>query len=192
MSYDTLIGWNAYRWPAGLRGERTVGKYDSYRMPWGTGAEDEPYRGSWPPIAYLQDLLPLASMVYKLYGDMYNIRVRPYPPGHKLPSPPPWWPGNPPSPYPPHPWPIPPIAGGYVSIGFSNEGPEAPAADTWSIEDDRTKGVEVIWVFRPAYYDSGLQTLWGYIRGALFDRYGHLTGVSAEIRIAIDVPDLCA
>jgi len=79
----------------------------------------------------------------------------------------------------------------YVVLGSNDEGSEAADSTNWLISTDRSKGLRAWWMWRVAYFDAGDQKLYGYLRRAEFDKYGHLTKVTAEARIEIDVPEAC-
>jgi len=85
----------------------------------------------------------------------------------------------------------PEIPGTYVVLGSSDEGSEAADTTDWLISTDRSKGLQAWWMWRVAYFDAGDQKLYGYLRRAEFDKYGHLTKVTAESRVEIDVPESC-
>ena len=54
-----------------------------------------------------------------------------------------------------------------------------------------TDGLSYTRLTRMAFSDTGDQTLYGYYRTEVYDSLGKLVTVSAETRVAIDVPEVC-
>jgi hypothetical protein len=75
----------------------------------------------------------------------------------------------------------------YNTIGGTTEGAEAANSATHTY--DGTKGLYLYAVTRVGYFESGDQTLYGYVRLLKFDKYGRLYSVGAETRFTIDVPE---
>jgi len=74
------------------------------------------------------------------------------------------------------------------SVGTTAE-TEAAQTDSWTVEDG-TLGLTAL--TRMAYNHAGDETLYGYYRTFKFDAQGHLTSVSTETRVTIDVPEACS
>jgi hypothetical protein len=75
----------------------------------------------------------------------------------------------------------------YNTIGAASEGNEA--ADSTTHTYDGEKGLYLYAMTRVAYFESGDQKLYGYVRLFKFDKYGRLYSVGAETRVTIDVPE---
>lgn len=74
-------------------------------------------------------------------------------------------------------------------IGSAAEGNEA--ADSNDGTCNGTNGLDVFTTSRVGYFESGDETLYGYMREWKFDKKGHLISVSAETRYTINAPDDC-
>ena len=76
------------------------------------------------------------------------------------------------------------------TIGVLTEGTEAAYTDTWNA-GTTANGLTFHKMVRVGYFHAGDETLYGYIRTEVHDELGHLLSVSAETRVAIDVPAVC-
>ncbi len=70
----------------------------------------------------------------------------------------------------------------YKGISEGEEGD----TDLWEIGNNRQSGLTIKVTTRVDYYHEGDQNLYGYERLLSFDRYGHLTSISDEMRTIID------
>ncbi len=78
-----------------------------------------------------------------------------------------------------------------TQIGDATEGSEAADTTDVEYETNSQKGVRMHAMTRVAYFDTGNQVLYGYVRELRFDPRGHLIAISAETRVVIDVPGAC-
>ncbi len=77
-----------------------------------------------------------------------------------------------------------------TTVGTTAE-TEAAQTDDWDIYTADLNG-KLTMCTRVAYNDAGDETLYAYYRDVFIDHHGRLTGVSAETRVTIDVPEACA
>ncbi len=83
------------------------------------------------------------------------------------------------------------IPGDVVTIGTDTEGPEEADPTTWSVDTDRSKGLRWYIQDRDAYYHTGDEKWYGYIREVIWDRHGKLAYVGGQTRIIVDDPGTC-
>lgn len=85
--------------------------------------------------------------------------------------------------------------GSGTDIDATYTGEHSESAMSGSIEWTRGTdkvGVEITVQTGTAYYESGDEKLYAYVRDLAFDSAGHLLSVSAETRIEIEAPEACS
>lgn len=83
--------------------------------------------------------------------------------------------------------------GGKVDFTYLSEHTESAVVDTgWKRYDPGTySGVQLTIQTGTSYYETGDETIYGYFRDLTFDQEGKLVEISAETRVAIEVPEGC-
>lgn len=85
-------------------------------------------------------------------------------------------------------------AGSALSMTHTGQHPEAAATTSWNINNQsEQRGVSVT-LQTGSRYDASATTptLYAYQRTFSFDANGHLTAISAESRVIVDMPEACS